>query len=159
MITFSPFSSAFLQSYSTVLLNSSLKPLSHEESGMAARQIFQAIRRMSSSPVAETLLEPAPQQPSRIRAVYASIVLSVFKYQPLRFFGFLTGVTTACGAGYVYLTEDINESSREVQRSVASLSRDVAQARRVISPLVCLIVSRSPRRWAGWMSSSAASVS
>jgi methyl-accepting chemotaxis protein len=46
------------------------------------------------------------------------------------FFGFLSGVTFACGAGYVYLTEDINESSREVQRSVTALSHNVATVSR-----------------------------
>ena len=29
-------------------------------------------------------------------------------------------------ASYVYLTEDINESARDVQRSVAALSADVS---------------------------------
>jgi hypothetical protein len=40
----------------------------------------------------------------------------------IRFFGFLSGVTAACGAGYFLLTEDINESAREVQRKLDQLA-------------------------------------
>ena len=56
------------------------------------------------------LLESTKKPPSRIRAV---------------FFGFLAGISFSCGVGYIYLTDDINAASVQLQKNVRALTGQV----------------------------------
>lgn len=53
------------------------------------------------------------------------------------FFGFLTGVTTAAGAGYMILTDDISAVQLSVQQNVISLRQDVA----AVSLRTCVLMA------------------
>lgn len=53
--------------------------------------------------------------------------MSHFVGSLLRFFGFLAGISTACGVGYLNLTDDMNKSFLEVQNALTILRKDVLE--------------------------------
>eukprot|EP00043_Microstomoeca_roanoka_P010008 m.95291 g.95291 ORF g.95291 m.95291 type:complete len:173 (+) comp14761_c0_seq3:158-676(+) len=79
----------------------------------ARRSSSSASTPLSSSAQPENpLLEVSKKQPSRIRAV---------------FFGFLVGVTASGGVAYGMLTEDIERSAAQLNKSVEALGSQVTK--------------------------------